>query len=45
MREMLRDLQADWRRWSAIERAVAATLAALLAIAIPVLIAASAGTS
>jgi hypothetical protein len=45
VRETLRDLRADWRKWSALERVIALTLAALLAVAVPVLIAATAGVS
>jgi hypothetical protein len=44
MRETMRDLRADWGRWSVAERVLAVTLAALLAV-VPVLIAATVGVS
>ncbi|MDB5411238.1 MAG: hypothetical protein JWL84_6150 [Rhodospirillales bacterium] len=33
----MRDLRADWKRWSRTERAVASVLVAAMAIAVPAL--------
>jgi hypothetical protein len=32
---MLRDMRADWKRWTRTERLIVATISAVLAVAVP----------